>query len=368
MAASVVTYVVQLHSGAVHGLHELPTSLRLANIPMSYVRYIGKMVWFNSLTLLYPFPIWPVWKVAGAAALLLLITLVVIIRFRPNPWLAIGWFWYLGMLVPVIGLVQMGVQAMADRYSYLPTIGLLVMLIWSLPDWLFQARRGRVVLGGATLGIATVLCAFTWRQIGYWQNSVTLLTRVIKFSPNDQVALMNLGMALNDEGKGSLEGLLYLRKAVEVGPNFPRAQLILGITLEHYSVKLRDAVCFREALAHLERASELEPVDPVPHNALGIAYFHRRLYDQAMREFPEGGSFGFQLRSRPHLHRRHPGKNGQVRGSNSLFPKGRGPCPRECGLSRFAHESPGCRTTLTPVGSAHANPAHVERALNSGPW
>ncbi len=247
----------------------------------------SKMAWFRGMIILYPFNTWAIWQVAGATALLLLITVLVCARFRRSPWLAIGWFWYLGMLVPVIGVVQSGVQALADRFTYVPAIGLLIMLVWSLPDRLFQTRPGRLSLGAATLALAAVLCIFTWRQIGYWQDSVTLFRHALVFAPDNPVALINLGLALDYQEGSPQDGLFYYRKAVEAAPNLPLAQTRLGTLLERMGQNQKSRAMLDEGIVHLRRAAELQPHDAQAQNDLGLAYMRLGLFDRAISAFQQ---------------------------------------------------------------------------------
>src|SRR5262249_39717957 len=154
-------------------------------VPIAYVRYLGKMFRLDELAVFYPHPgVWPMWQVIACTAFLAASVVLVLWRLRKNPWLAVGWFWYLGLLVPVIGLVQVGTQSMADRYMYLPSIGLLLIVVWSLPQWLFQPSTGRVLLGLATVVCLATLCAFTRIQIGYWHDTETLFDHAMVVSPD----------------------------------------------------------------------------------------------------------------------------------------------------------------------------------------
>ncbi len=276
--SSIITYHFQVRGGAVTSTDELPFSVRLPNMAVAYVRYLEKMVWFKDLSLYY-FQPWPLWTVAASSILLAGITIAVSIRFRPNPWLAIGWLWFLGMLVPVIGLVQVGHQPMADRYSYLPTVGLLIMLVWSLPEWLFQARRGLLATGGAALMMAAILSAFTWRQIGYWRDTFTFYGHVLDSSPNDVGAQMDFAMALDAANKPR-EELPYLRKAVAIAPRFALAQFTLG------SLQMRLGQ-ENDALFHMSRAVQIDPDFVAAHNCIGLIYMDRHQLDLAFSAFQQ---------------------------------------------------------------------------------
>ncbi len=253
---SAIAYVLQNHIGQVAGANELPMTIRLTNIPISYVRYLGKMVWFRNLIILYTFKAWSLWQVTGAICLLLLISIAVVVRFRSNPWLAVGWFWFLGMLVPVIGFVSVGMQAMADRYTYLPNIGLLIMIVWSLPDRLLHGKANRLVVGTGILTIVVILSAFTWRQIGYFSDTSTLFTH-----------------------------------AAAIAPMEPYIQVKLGLSLEQQGQIQNDPRMLNEALMHLQRAVKLKLNDPAARVALGLAYMHRGRLDEALSEYQQAVYF-----------------------------------------------------------------------------
>jgi hypothetical protein len=200
--SSVATFMVQKSGGAVASLDSMPLSARVANALVSYVSYLGKMFWPYHLAVPYPLRAeLPGWHVAGSSALLLAITLLALRAVRRRPYLAVGWLWYLGTLVPVIGLVHIGSQAMADRYTYVPLVGIFVVIAWGISElaagWRYR-KIGLTALGSVVLAILMVT---SWHQVGYWKSSVTLLERSISVNPNNPVASMNLGHALIAGGK-----------------------------------------------------------------------------------------------------------------------------------------------------------------------
>ncbi len=150
--SSIVTYIAQQKGGAVASIEAFPLSDRIANAFVSYVIYIGKMIWPNNLAVFYPHPgLLPLWQVLGAVLLLIVVTFMVIWAAKRFPYLAVGWLWYVGTLVPVIGIVQVGSQARADRYTYIPLIGLFIMAAWGIPEllkkWRYPERGAFCVVG-----------------------------------------------------------------------------------------------------------------------------------------------------------------------------------------------------------------------------
>ncbi len=170
-AVSLVTYRVQHEAGAVTPLDAIPIAIRAENALISYVAYLVQFFWPSGLACFYPYPpVLPVWQIAGSALILIAISILVLKR----PYLAVGWFWYLGTLVPVIGLVQVGLQSRADRYTYIPMIGISIMLAWGVSEVIHQWPRARNSLAVASAAVCCVWLPLTWIQIQYWQNSVTL--------------------------------------------------------------------------------------------------------------------------------------------------------------------------------------------------
>jgi tetratricopeptide (TPR) repeat protein len=259
-AACVVTFLVQQHAGAVSSLDRVPVGVRLANIPVAYVRYLGKTFWPVDLALLYPYRIHrPVWEVGCAVALLAGVTGWVVWRSRTQRYWAAAWLWFLGMLAPVIGLVQIGTQSMADRYDYLPSVGLFIMIIWGAREWLARASPGApAVLGG--LAVAGCL-AVTPGQVRYWKDSETLFRHAVETTEGNGVMESNLGKVLCQENRVE-EALPYLQRAVVSAPDLPKAHYNLGAAL---LAKGR----VEEALAQFETHVKLQPDDPIAQFNLG---------------------------------------------------------------------------------------------------
>ncbi|MHC4338272.1 MAG: tetratricopeptide repeat protein, partial [Planctomycetota bacterium] len=177
------------------------------------------MFWPSDLGILYPHPETnlPLWQALAAALLLSCITIFVIWSFRSRRWLAVGWLWYLGTLVPVIGLVQVGLQAMADRYTYVPLIGLFTIIAWGAAELLAKQRYRNVILATATVTVLLALTAVTYRQLSYWHDSITLYKHTVAVTANNDILHYNLGALLSKEDKID-EAIKHWREAVRIRP------------------------------------------------------------------------------------------------------------------------------------------------------
>jgi Tfp pilus assembly protein PilF len=229
LAGSVVTYLIQRSGGAVWSSAVLPFHARVANALLAYMRYLSKTFWPADLAIIYPYSRhWPVMAVIGAALLLAIWSGLFLRRARQNPYLPAGWFWFLGTLIPAIGLVQVGSQSMADRYTYLPSIGLFILIVWGLNDFLQvrpQGRKMAMLIGGLAL---TGCLVGTTIQLNCWQNSIKLLRHAIKVTPDNFVACNFLGRALDDLGQKD-EALLLYAESVRIESHYPPAQFNLGM-------------------------------------------------------------------------------------------------------------------------------------------
>ena len=280
VASSIGTFVVQRRGGAVFGLDTIPLSLRAGNALVSYVEYIGKMLWPAGLAVLYPYPrSLPGWWVAGAILGLIGGSLAVIWAARRHPYLPVGWLWYLGTLVPVIGLVQVGNQAMADRYSYVPLLGLFLMVGWGIPELLAHwPDRSRALPAAAV--VAILACAITaGGQVQYWKSSIALWGHTLEVTTENSVAHNFLGNALANDGKIS-EAIVHYSEALRIKPDFVETHNNLGIAL---GVQGKS----NEAMAHFSEALRINPRFEVAHNNLGVALANQGRIDEAIREFLE---------------------------------------------------------------------------------
>jgi protein O-mannosyl-transferase len=247
-----------------------PVPARIANALVGYVLYLWKTVWPVDLAVPYPFSHeWTFVQAAGAGVLLAAITAAVLWRLRTQPYLAVGWFWFLGTLVPVIGLVQVGMQFMADRYTYVPLMGVFIAVAWSIPSgWTTLPRPGRV-FATATGAILVALLLVTRVQLFYWQNSITLFTHTVAVTQDNILAEYNLGEALA-RADAKEEAEKHYLKALAIKPNRveaqynsqPQARFNLAVIYLHEEGKLPDA----EAL--FETCVRENPGEPRAHAAL----------------------------------------------------------------------------------------------------
>src|SRR5580658_3175132 len=226
-ASALVTMKAQTGAGAVQPFSQHALLFRLENALISYVRYMGKAVWPSKLAVLYvhvgPYPGWQV----GAATVLLLLVTAWILHARQQPYLAVGWFWFLGSLVPMIGLVQVGSQAMADRYAYVPFIGLFLMLVWMVADRAEAYRIPSAYLSFSAVACLLLLGTLTCRQVGYWHDTASLWEHALAVEENSYGAQNNLASFLLSQGRVEEAGVHY-RAALAIVPNGPTATLGLG--------------------------------------------------------------------------------------------------------------------------------------------
>jgi len=276
IAGSIVTFLAQSRGRSVATLARFPLELRLENVLISYVAYLEKFFWPSKLAVFYPYPdAFPAWQWMLAAAVLAAVTLVTLIGRNRRPYLITGWFWYLGTLVPVIGLVQIGQQTRADRYTYLPMIGVTMMIAWAAAE---GARfRRPIVCSAAVAGIAW--CVLTWRNLEYWQNSEALFTHAINVTGQNYVAYNNLGGVRRRQGRWD-DAVSDFAAAVRIQPGNPEAQDNLGEALT--TVGRID-----EAASHLRQAIQLQPDYAKAHIDLGSALVRAGRMEDALAEFHE---------------------------------------------------------------------------------
>ncbi len=258
-----VTIWAQHRGGAISSLERLPVGLRIANAAVSYVRYMEKVVWPSGLAVFYPHRAWPPGAVIAAGAILVAVSGLVIRKALREPHLAVGWFWFIGVSVPVIGLVQVGSQSMADRFTYLPLIGLFIMLCWSVPSRVMERRDLKAIAWVAAAAVVAVCAALSRVQVGYWRDSETLFRHALDVTRGNWVAHNKLGNALAQSGKIE-EAIAHYKQALWVTPNFAEAHYNLGIALAQTGK-------IEEAIAQYEQVLRISPDYAEAHYNLGVA-------------------------------------------------------------------------------------------------
>lgn len=293
-ASSAITLYAQERGGAVTALRGEPVhgdgaavsfyiglGERFSNAAVSYVSYLGRMVAPYDLSFFYPFrEVIPEWQVYGAAVFLLVISLAALLFIRRFPYLFVGWFWFLGMLVPVIGVVQVGWQAMADRYTYLPLIGIFIVIAGGGGDLLkVWPRATRAVAIVASI-LIVVMSGLAWKQAGYWKDGITLYGRAVAVAPGDSFGHFKLGVALADQGKFDA-AIERFREAIRLQPYDMRSRFNLGLALFKQG-KVDDAISqYTEAL-------EIYPAFDMARQQLKIALaFKQSLEDKTVLGGPE---------------------------------------------------------------------------------
>jgi tetratricopeptide (TPR) repeat protein len=314
-ASCVITLIAQQKGGAVaslEGVSGVSVESRLINTPISYVWYLVKLVWPSDLAVIYPYvKDWPVEQVLLATALLIALTGMALWQGRRRAYLAVGWLWYLGTLVPVIGLVKVGTQSIADRYTYIPAIGLFIVFAWGVADLTAGWPKRTLPLAAGAAALLAACALVVGLQLLYWQNTETLFRHALAVTRNNYVACNILGSCFAEHGELEL-AKKYYQSAIEISPNYPSARSNLGATLvyqkryEEALAALEGAVSINprsaeaesnlgaalcslertdEALGHLRKAIQLDPENPLARYNLGNALMQKGRPADAVEEF-----------------------------------------------------------------------------------
>jgi tetratricopeptide (TPR) repeat protein len=284
---SAVTYIAQQKGGVMSDLGNVPLKYRAANALVSYITYIRKMVWPARLAVFYPHPFdkLPLWQVIISALLLLTITVAVIFLARRRKYLAVGWFWYMGTLVPVIGLVQVGAQAMADRYVYLPFIGLFTLIAWGLSDVLANWRYQKITLGASALIVLLTLSVCTRLQLRHWRNNRALFEHALNVTGDNFVMSNNYANILKNEGQVE-QAVDHFNAALRIRPNSPEVHNNLANALSQLD-RIDDAI------KHYKKALQLKPDFAQAHYNLAVLLAKQERTDEAIASYRQA------LRYRP---------------------------------------------------------------------
>jgi tetratricopeptide (TPR) repeat protein len=275
LAVGAATFLVQQRSHYVMPLGLIPLSQRLGNALVSYAAYLGDWFWPASLAVFYPFRFHvPWWQPAAAGVAILAVSMLALRWSGRRPYLAVGWFWYLFTLTPVIGLVQVGSQARADRYTYIPMVGISIALAWGASE--LAQRRPRLKTAVAGMGVAVCLAcaALTWRQVEYWQDTVTLFRHSLAVTSGNYLGYNILGLALRDRGRLD-DAVASYRKAIEINPGFEDAHANLSQAL------LEDGRA-AESLTEAATAVRLKPGDEEAQYNLGTALAGQGRFEEAL--------------------------------------------------------------------------------------
>jgi protein O-mannosyl-transferase len=311
-AGALAAVLTQENGQAVSSLGQIPAHIRIENALESYVFYVWKFFLPQNLAVIYPYSLQiPLWQAIAAGLTLMLLTWLAIRAWERQPYLGVGWLWFLVTLAPVIGLVQAGLQARADRYTYIPFVGISIALGWWMTEEFERRKWPATVLAAGSILFCGAWEIVTWTNVGYWQNSVTLFQHAIEATENNWVALSALGQALVSDGRTE-EAIPYLREAVRVQPNFPDSHIYLAsadsnlgkfddaetefreaLNLEPENADAQEGLGMvltekhqnQEALVHLKQAIAIRPDDANSHYNLGRLYALSGRTDQAIAEF-----------------------------------------------------------------------------------
>jgi tetratricopeptide (TPR) repeat protein len=278
--ASLVTFSAQRSIGAVNTLEAIPLSLRLANALQSYVAYISDLLWPSRLAALYPYPdaVSPVAVLMAIAVLTGITTFAIVLR-RTQPYLAVGWLWYLGTLLPVIGLIQVGPQARADRFTYVPHIGLLLMLVWGVSELIRRVPKPQVILAPLATAVLVACTLLSMRQVGMWHDSVTLWERTLHLTRDNGVAHYNLGVALVTRGD-TTKAIAHFQESVRLEPDFAYAHNRLALALDGRGEAA-------EVTKHLAEVTRIMPNNAESFANLGVALVKQGRTAEAIEAFSQ---------------------------------------------------------------------------------
>jgi tetratricopeptide (TPR) repeat protein len=278
-AVGLIAYLVPQTEGALKLTQTLPLSVRLSNALVAYIAYIGKIFYPVDLAVLYPHPrdTLPMWQPITSLLLLVLISVAVFYKTLKRRYLTMGWLWYLGTLVPVIGLVQLGHQAIADRYTYLPSVGIFIIVAWGAAELLAKSRLAKAVPAIAAAAIFIALSICTRVQARYWQNSLTLYERAVTVTKNNYIMHYNYANALLRAGR-SHEALTHFKQAMQINPQYLDARNGVGRVLVEQGKT-------DEAIAHFEEILRLEPGYYKAHYNMAMAMIKQGHYGNAVEHF-----------------------------------------------------------------------------------
>jgi tetratricopeptide (TPR) repeat protein len=285
LLSSIITYIVQAYGGAVSSLGKISLSARISNAFVSYIAYIKKMVWPMDLAVLYPHPMSiPLWEVLGSAFILIVLSIQALRKKERYPFGFVGWFWYTGTLIPVVGIIQVGSQSMADRYTYVPLIGLSIIITWGLPEliksWSYRKQTFIILSALFLFGLSLL----TWQQVGYWRNSIILFDHTLAITNRNLVVQMNRGNTYLELGNYQ-KAILDYDKALELDPKLTDGYINRGIAYSHLGN-------FQQAVRDYDKAIELAPKEATAYFGRGMVYGNLGNDQQAIRDIKVAAQLG----------------------------------------------------------------------------
>jgi len=311
LIVSLITFLSHQDIGSLGSWKEFPFLDRIANSLASYTKYIGKMIWPNKLAVLYPYAQISLWEMISSFVFIAVVSWYAIRKRHEQPYFIVGWLWYLGTLVPVIGLVNWGSQAMADRFVYIPFIGLYIIASWGISGLLTKWIQRKIWFVVPTIVIASTLSILSWQQVGHWENSVTLFENSLKKTRNNYIIHNNLGVTLELEEQTE-KAIEHYRQALKIKPDYADAHNNIGFALskieqmgkaiEHYQQALKkrpnydkahnnmgNALYkldrFDEAIEHYSKALKIKPDFADAHNNIGSALFRKGMTNEAVKHY-----------------------------------------------------------------------------------
>lgn len=274
----IFTFIAAKRMGAITSSDTLGIGVRMSNSLVSYSQYLGKIFWPENLSVFYPYVRdINLFQITAAIIILIFISFFALYLRHTHPYISIGWLWYLGTLIPVIGFIQAGEQAMADRYIYISGIGIFIMVAWGIPDLLKKWSQRNVISIALAASILISLVVFTRIQVKYWKNSVTLFEHALLVTNSNHLAHNNLGVFLLNSGKSD-EAVKHFAKALEIKPDYSEAHNNMGLFLASQGR-------LPEALFHYTEALKLKRDNEKAHNNLGIVLANMNRPDKAMEHF-----------------------------------------------------------------------------------
>jgi Flp pilus assembly protein TadD len=275
-ASCIVTYLVQKASGSVN---PLDFHTRVLNALVSYTAYIGKIFWPHNLAVLYPYPgqTYSVWLSAAALILLLIFSGFALHYHTRRPYFITGWFWYVVTLIPVIGLIQVGNQAMADRYTYLPSIGVFLIISWTAARFSAKWRYQKILMGTLSGLLALAMVIGTRTQLAYWKDSAALFEHTLVVTNNNYIAHSIFGKVLEKQGRLD-EAVVHINKSLQIWPDFPDANINMASIL----IKRKQ---FDDAMVYLHKTMEITPDNPRVYYYMGSLFQAQRKSDEAIHAY-----------------------------------------------------------------------------------